>query len=147
MQRHIGPDEFVTVTIVTGRHHPDPICTPEGPPIFWLRSSGCGTCSKTRPSPSWSAGPYRIVGLFRVYALRVTYIGELGWELVIVPSLHAVQIYDLLGAIARAKEHGLRNGWDATLVLAPLGESLSRFRVSYVGPIPTNPIEAGLGFG
>ncbi|XP_047038851.1 sarcosine dehydrogenase, mitochondrial [Helicoverpa zea] len=75
---------------------------------------------------------------FRCRALRVTWSGELGWELH-VPSAHAIPVYRTL---SRAK--GLKNaGWRAlTSLSAEKGYHLWNADLRS----DDNPIEAGLGF-
>ncbi|KAJ8734149.1 hypothetical protein PYW07_014700 [Mythimna separata] len=75
---------------------------------------------------------------YRCRALRVTWSGELGWELH-VPSAHAIPVYK---ALSRAK--GLRNaGWRAlTSLSAEKGYHLWNADLR----ADDNPIEAGLGF-
>ncbi len=74
-------------------------------------------------------------------ALRVTYIGELGWELH-VPSIHAVQVYDLL--MQTGAEFGIRNAGMQTLNSLRLEKFYRDFGVDVDNT--DNPIEAGLGF-
>jgi 4-methylaminobutanoate oxidase (formaldehyde-forming) len=81
------------------------------------------------------------VGYFNVLALRVTYVGELGWELH-VPALHAVQVYDLL--MDAGAEFGLRNAGMQTLSSLRLEKAYRDFGVDVDNT--DNPIEAGLGF-
>ncbi|CAH1643582.1 unnamed protein product [Spodoptera littoralis] len=75
---------------------------------------------------------------YRCRALRVTWSGELGWELH-VPSAHAIPVYK---ALSRAK--GLRNaGWRAlTSLSAEKGYHLWNADLR----ADDNPVEAGLGF-
>ncbi|XP_026725861.1 sarcosine dehydrogenase, mitochondrial [Trichoplusia ni] len=75
---------------------------------------------------------------YRCRALRVTWSGELGWELH-VPSAHAIPVYR---ALSRAK--GLKNaGWRAlTSLSAEKGYHLWNADLR----TDDNPIEAGLGF-
>jgi 4-methylaminobutanoate oxidase (formaldehyde-forming) len=81
------------------------------------------------------------VGLFRIHALRVTYVGELGWELH-VPSLHSVQVYDLL--MQAGADHGLRNAGMQTLSSLRLEKAYRDFGVDLDNT--DTPVEAGLGF-
>jgi 4-methylaminobutanoate oxidase (formaldehyde-forming) len=81
------------------------------------------------------------VGFFEVLAMRVTYVGELGWELH-VPNLHAVQVYDLL--VEAGRPFGLRNAGMQTLASLRLEKAYRDFGVDVDNT--DNPIEAGLAF-
>ncbi|MEL6315988.1 MAG: sarcosine oxidase subunit gamma family protein, partial [Pseudomonadota bacterium] len=91
MRRHIGPDEFVTITDVTaGRAQ----INVHGPKSRELLSRVSGADLSNEAFPFMSAREID-VGYASVLAMRVTFVGELGWELH-VPSTQAVQTYDLL---------------------------------------------------
>ncbi len=75
------------------------------------------------------------------WRLRVTYVGELGWELH-VPSLHAVQVYDLV--MEAGRRFGIRNAGMQTLSSLRLEKAYRDFGVDVDNT--DNPIEAGLGF-
>ncbi|WIY24459.1 GcvT family protein [Parasedimentitalea psychrophila] len=81
------------------------------------------------------------VGYWMVKAFRVTFVGELGWELQ-VPSYAAVQIYDLLKEAG--KEFGLRDAGMQTLNSLRLEKAYRDFGLDVDNT--DNPIEAGLGF-
>jgi len=81
------------------------------------------------------------IGYANVLAIRVTYVGELGWELHI-PTLHAVQVYDQLVEAGRA--FGLRHAGMQTLNSLRLEKAYRDFGVDVDNT--DNPIEAGLGF-
>ena len=74
-------------------------------------------------------------------ALRITYMGELGWELH-VPVTHAAAVYDAL--IAIGSEHGLVNAGYRAIESCRL-EKGYRAWGSDIGPDHT-PLEAGLGW-
>ena len=74
-------------------------------------------------------------------ALRVTYVGELGWELH-VPSLHAVQVYDLV--MRAGRQFGIRNAGMQTLASLRLEKAYRDYGVDVDNT--DNPLEAGLGF-
>ena len=81
------------------------------------------------------------LGYARPWALRVTYVGELGWELYI-PTGFAVPVFDAI--LAAGKKHGLRLvGMQAVNSLRM--ESGYRHWETEIGPEDT-PYEAGLGF-
>lgn len=75
------------------------------------------------------------------FALRVTYVGELGWELHI-PVEFACAVYDAL--VAAGRQHGLGNGGYRAIESLRL-EKGYRVWGSDIGPDHT-PLEAGLGF-
>jgi 4-methylaminobutanoate oxidase (formaldehyde-forming) len=81
------------------------------------------------------------VGYWVVKAFRVTFVGELGWELQ-VPSYAAVQIYDLVKEAGR--EFGLRDAGMQTLNSLRLEKAYRDFGLDVDNT--DNPIEAGLGF-
>ena len=81
------------------------------------------------------------VGYAIVLAYRVTFIGELGWELH-VPATQAVQTYDLL--MEAGRDLGLRNAGMQTLNSLRLEKAYRDFGIDVDNT--DNPIEAGLGF-
>ncbi|MCP4008139.1 MAG: aminomethyl transferase family protein, partial [Proteobacteria bacterium] len=81
------------------------------------------------------------IGYASVLAIRVTYVGELGWELH-VPTIHAVQVYDQI--IEAGNEFGLRHAGLQTLNSLRLEKAYRDFGVDVDNT--DNPIEAGLGF-
>lgn len=81
------------------------------------------------------------VGYWMVKAFRVTFVGELGWELQ-VPSYAAAQIYDLLKEVG--KDLGLRDAGMQTLNSLRLEKAYRDFGLDVDNT--DNPIEAGLGF-
>jgi len=81
------------------------------------------------------------VGYWNILALRVTFVGELGWELH-VPAIHAVQVHDLLTEAGR--DLGLRNAGMQTLNSLRLEKAYRDFGIDVDNT--DNPIAAGLGF-
>jgi 4-methylaminobutanoate oxidase (formaldehyde-forming) len=81
------------------------------------------------------------IGGAPVTALRITYVGELGWELH-VPTEHALAVYHRLAAAGRAQ--GLRNAGYRAIESLRL-EKGYRAWGSDIGPDHT-PLEAGLGW-
>jgi glycine cleavage system aminomethyltransferase T/glycine/D-amino acid oxidase-like deaminating enzyme len=81
------------------------------------------------------------VGYWVVKAFRVTFVGELGWELQ-VPSYAAVQVYDLLKEAG--KQYGLRDAGMQTLNSLRLEKAYRDFGLDVDNT--DNPIEAGVGF-
>jgi 4-methylaminobutanoate oxidase (formaldehyde-forming) len=81
------------------------------------------------------------LGPVPVYALRVTYVGELGWELY-APSEFGAALWDLLWTAGR--QHGLTAAGYRAIDALRL-EKGYRVRSSDITPDET-PFEAGLGF-
>jgi glycine cleavage system aminomethyltransferase T len=102
LERHRADGEFVTVTDMTSART---LMTVQGPRSRELLAR------LTTADLSNEAFPYMRakeidVGMALVYAIRVTYLGELGWELHI-PSDQAVGVYDAL--FAAGGDLGIRN--------------------------------------
>ncbi|WP_026757031.1 GcvT family protein [Sediminimonas qiaohouensis] len=137
MRRHIRADEFVALSDVT------PGVTQinvHGPNARALMQKVSEADLSDDGFPFMSAR-HIDVGFYEVLALRVTYVGELGWELH-VPTLHAVQVYDLL--IEAGRDLGARNAGMQTLSSLRLEKAYRDFGVDVDNT--DNPIEAGLGF-
>jgi len=137
MRRHIGEGEFATITDIT------PGITQinvHGPKARDLMQKVSFADLSDEGFPFMTAREIDL-GYFNILALRVTYVGELGWELH-VPSLHAVQVYDLL--VQAGKEFGLRNAGMQTLNSLRLEKAYRDFGIDVDNT--DNPIEAGLGF-
>ncbi len=137
MRRQIGADEFVTVYDATAARTQINI---HGPKARALMEQVSFADLSNEAFPFMSAQEID-VGYFSVLALRVTYVGELGWELH-VPTIHAVQVYDLL--VETGKEFGLRHAGMQTLNSLRLEKAYRDFGVDVDNT--DNPIEAGLGF-
>lgn len=137
MRRHIGAEEFVTITDVTAGVTQINVHGPKARELL-QRVSDADLSHDNFPFMT----ARRIdIGLFDVLALRVTYVGELGWELH-VASLHAVQVYDLL--MDAGQEFGIRNAGMQTLSSLRLEKAYRDFGVDVDNT--DNPLEAGLGF-
>ena len=90
--------------------------------------------------PFMHSRPMRIAG-FEVRAQRVTYVGELGWEIYVDPAW-AGQVWDRL--VAAGREFGIRPG--GYRVLDSLRMEMGyRYYGTDMGLLD-NPFEAGLGF-
>lgn len=137
LRRHLDPDRFVTITDVTSGTTQINVHGPKARDL--LRTISSADLSN-EGFPYMSAR--RIdVGFFEVLAMRVTYVGELGWELH-VPNLHATQVYDLL--VEAGRPFGLRNAGMQTLASLRLEKAYRDFGVDVDNT--DNPIEAGLAF-
>ncbi len=100
----------------------------------------------TRADVSDAAFPFathRVIGIAGcpVRALRVTYVGELGWELH-VPVESAINVFDALHAAGR--EHGLINAGYRAIETLRLEKGYRAWGAD-IGPDHT-PDEAGLGW-
>ena len=137
MRRHIGSDEYAVITDITPGITQINI---HGPKARLLMEKVSSADLSDKAFPFMTAQEID-VGYFNVLALRVTYVGELGWELH-VPSLHAAQVYDLL--MDAGRDFGLRNAGMQTLSSLRLEKAYRDFGVDVDNT--DNPIEAGLGF-
>ena len=137
MRRHIQENEFVTITDVTPAITQINVHGPKARDLIGMVSE---TDLSDVAFPFMTAQDID-VGYFKVTALRVTYVGELGWELH-VPSLHAVQVYDLLKEAGR--EFGVKDAGMQTLSSLRLEKAYRDFGVDIDNT--DNPFEAGLGF-
>src|SRR5437868_5926140 len=90
--------------------------------------------------PFMTARPIRIDG-FEVFAQRVTYIGELGWEFYVEPAV-AVQAWDRL--MAAGRRFGIRPGGYRALDSLRMEKGYRYYGTDLT--LLDNPLEAGLGF-
>ena len=81
------------------------------------------------------------IGGFDVFAQRVTYVGELGWEFYVEPRL-AVQVWDRLMAAGRPL--GIRPGGYRALDSLRMEKGYRYYGTDLT--LHDNPFEAGLGF-
>ena len=136
LQRHIG-DAFVTVTDVSAGYAMMSVMGPRSRDLL---------APLTDADLSNDAFPFRTsrhidLGLGYVRATRITYVGELGWEL-LVPSDAAVHVYDTVTQAGQAL--GLRHaGYHALNSLR-----MEKAYRSWGHDIrwADTPVEAGLGF-
>jgi len=77
----------------------------------------------------------------RLLAVRITYVGELGWELH-VPSAEAAAVYDAL--VAAGAAHGLRPAGHYAIAAMRLEKGFRAWGVDLSSD--DTPLEAGLGF-
>jgi len=91
LDRHRADGEFVTVTDMTSART---LLTVQGPRSRELLSL-LSTADLSNEAFPYMRAKEIEVGMGLVYAIRVTYLGELGWELHI-PSDQAVTVYDAL---------------------------------------------------
>jgi len=111
-----------------------------GPKARLVLQGVTGSDVSNRSLPYMTAKEVDVRG-FKVLAQRVSYVGELGWELY-VKAERAVQLWDAV--IEAGKEHGLEVGGYKALDSLRL-EKGYRYFTADVTPLE-NPYEAGLGF-
>ena len=137
IRRNLNPDEFVTVTDVTGAYA---VISIAGPNSRKLLSRVSLDDFSNYGFPYYTHRTIE-VGPAMVRAARLSYVGELGWELYI-PSESALPVFDALSTV----------GDDLGLKLAGV-EALSSLRIEKgycawgheIGPDDT-PLQAGLEF-
>jgi 4-methylaminobutanoate oxidase (formaldehyde-forming) len=137
LERHIGPDEFATVTDISQALAMIPVMGPNARRLLE---------SLTDADLSAAAFPFGTsreidLGCGFVRATRITYVGELGWEL-LIPADLAVHVYDTIAEAGQ--EHGLRPaGYHALDSLR-----MEKAYRSWGHDISAGdtPLEAGLGF-
>jgi len=137
MRRHIAADEFVTITDITPGTTQINVHGPKARELMQRVSAA----DLTHEAFPFMTARTIDVAFFEVLALRVTYVGELGWELH-VPAIHAVQVYDLL--METGRDLGVRNAGMQTLSSLRLEKAYRDFGIDVDNT--DNPIEAGLGF-
>ena len=137
MRRHIMDGEVAIITDVTPGITQINIHGPKAR-MLMEKVTSADMSNEAFPFMTWQEID---VGYWNVKAFRVTFVGELGWELQ-VPSYAAVQIYDLLCEAGR--EFGLRNAGMQTLNSLRLEKAYRDFGLDVDNT--DNPIEAGLGF-
>lgn len=137
MRRHIKPGEVAVITDVTPGITQINI---HGPKARQLMEKVTSTDMSNQAFPFMTCQDID-VGYWMVKAFRVTFVGELGWELQ-VPSYAAVQVYDLLKEAGR--DFGLRDAGMQTLNSLRLEKAYRDFGLDVDNT--DNPIEAGLGF-
>ncbi|WP_299949794.1 FAD-dependent oxidoreductase [uncultured Ruegeria sp.] len=137
MHKHLCEDEFVTIFDASSATTQINIHGPKSRALLEVLTSAD---MSNEGFPFLQARQIDI-GYAEVLAIRVTYVGELGWELH-VPNMHAVQVYDLL--VKAGAEFGLRHAGVQTLSSLRLEKAYRDFGVDVDNT--DNPIEAGLGF-
>src|SRR5450755_708994 len=136
--RHHVPDEaFCVVTDVTDGYA---MLNVQGPASRGLLQALSPDDFSTSGFPFATCREVRI-GYQTLLALRLTFVGELGWELY-VPTSFALPVYDAI--VAAGKGHGLRHCGYHTLNSLRI-EKAYRDWSHDMGPADT-PLEAGLGF-
>ena len=137
IRREVRPGEFVAVTDVTSG---TTLLSVQGPASRELISRLTDTDVSNPSFPYLSARQVH-VGYAPVLAIRVTYVGELGFELH-VPAEYGLGVYDDL--MAAGADLGIRPVGLAALTSLRLEKGYRDFGVDIDNT--DNPIEAGLGF-
>ncbi len=137
MRRHFPEDAHIAIADVTSGYA---MLTIQGPRSRALLTELTTVSLANEDFPYLTAQPIDI-GYARVDAVRVTYLGELGWELYI-PTEHAIDVYDRL--IESGSPHQLRHAGLQALSSLRLEKAYRDFGHD-IGNLDT-PFEAGLGF-
>ena len=137
ISRHIGPEQQVSVTDVTGASAVFGVMGPRSRELLQSLSSA---------DLSTDAFPFATsreidLGMSTVRATRITYVGELGWELT-VPAEFAVGVFELLTEAGR--EFGLANAGYYAINALRLEKGYRAFGTE-LNP-DYGPVEAGLLF-
>ena len=137
LNRHIGEDQHVFVTDVTSSYGQLNIQGPKSRELLQ---------SLTTTDLSNEAFPFRTVreidiGFAKVMCVRITYVGELGYELNI-PAEQATHVYDLI--VEKGKEFGLRHA--GLKALASLRMEKAYRDYGHDIDNTDDPYEVGLGF-
>ena len=136
MRRHLREDKFVTILDATAATAQINIHGPKARALMSRVSSADLAMRR-----SFLAAREIDIGYATVLAIRITYVGELGWELH-VPTIQAVQVYDML--VEAGREFGLRHAGAQTLSSLRFEKANRDFGIDLDNT--DNPIEAGLGF-
>lgn len=137
LHKHIGPDDFATVTDITGTLALLSVMGPESRRLL----QGLTDADLSDAAFPFGTSMEIDLGLGFVRATRITYVGELGWEL-LVPADIAVHIYDTITEAGAPS--GLRHaGYHALNSLR-----IEKAYRSWGHDISSGdtPLEAGLGF-
>jgi 4-methylaminobutanoate oxidase (formaldehyde-forming) len=137
MRRHFPEDAHVTITDLTSAYA---MLSVQGPQSRALLGGLTSVSLENEDFPYLSSREIDI-GYARLVATRVTYLGELGWELY-VPTEHALDVYDRL--VEAGREHGLAHAGLEALGSLRLEKAYRDFGHD-IGNVDT-PFEAGLGF-
>ena len=112
MRRHIPEGAHVAITDVTSGRA---MLSIQGPGSRALLDSLTSTSMSDVDFPYLAAREIDI-GYARVLAIRITYLGELGWELVVATE-HARDVYDRI--VEAGKQFGLRHAGLKALIAHP----------------------------
>jgi glycine cleavage system aminomethyltransferase T len=139
LRRHSGPHEFCTVTDVTSAFT---ILSLQGPQSRQALHALTGADLSTEALP-FRASTHVEIGYARVLTVRITYMGELGYELYI-PTEQSLNVYDALTEGIRAQGLQLVHCGLMALDSLRLEKGYRDFGVDIDNT--DTPLEAGLGF-
>ena len=137
IERHTGPDEHVAVTDVSSAYAVYGVMGPRSRELL-QRLTRADLAEEAFP---FSTSQELDLGYSTVRATRITYVGELGWELY-VPAEFAVGVYEDL--VSAGEDLGVVDAGYYTINSLRLDKGYRAF-----GPELTpdhNPVEAGLRF-
>jgi glycine cleavage system T protein len=137
LERHIGPDDFVTVTDVSTSLAMVSVMGPEARRMLQPLTD----CDLSNEAFPFGASREIDLGHGYVRATRITYVGELGWEL-LIPAEFAVHIYETL--VDAGSEFGLRHAGYYALNSLRLEKGYRSWGHDIARR--NTPLEAGLGF-
>jgi 4-methylaminobutanoate oxidase (formaldehyde-forming) len=139
LRRHTGPDEFCTVTDVTSAYT---ILSLQGPQSRQALQTLTGADLSTETLP-FRALMHVEIGYARVLMVRLTYMGELGYELYI-PTEQSLNVYDALTNGITAQGLDLVHCGLMALDSLRLEKGYRDFGVDIDNT--DTPLDAGLGF-
>ena len=137
ISRHIGPKQQVSVTDVTGASAVFGVMGPRSRELLQSLSSA----DLSNEAFPFATSREIDLGMSTVRATRITYVGELGWELT-VPAEFAVGVFELLAEAGR--EFGLANAGYYAINALRLEKGYRAFGTE-LNP-DYGPVEAGLLF-
>ena len=137
ISRHIGPEQQVSVTDVTGASAVFGVMGPRSRELLQSLSSA----DLSNEAFPFATSREIDLGMSTVRATRITYVGELGWELT-VPAEFAVGVFELLAEAGR--EFGLANAGYYAINALRLEKGYRAFGTE-LNP-DYGPVEAGLLF-
>jgi 4-methylaminobutanoate oxidase (formaldehyde-forming) len=137
ISRHVGPDQQVSVTDITGAFAVFGVMGPRSRDLL----QSVSTADLSNDAFPFATSREIDLGMSTVRATRITYVGELGWELT-VPAEFAVGVFELLSEAGR--EFGLVNAGYYAINALRLEKGYRAFGTE-LNP-DYGPVEAGLLF-
>jgi glycine cleavage system aminomethyltransferase T/glycine/D-amino acid oxidase-like deaminating enzyme len=137
LDRHIGPDEFATISDVSMACAMVSVMGPESRRMLQPLTDH----DLSNEAFSFGASREIDLGYGYVRATRITYVGELGWEL-LIPAEFAAHIYDTL--VQAGARFGLRHAGYYALNSLRLEKAYRSWGHDIARR--DTPLEAGLGF-
>ncbi len=137
LQSHIPNDAHATLTNVTSGYA---VLSLMGPKSRELMSTLTDNDMSNEAFP-FATSQEIFMGYAKVRASRITYVGELGWE-IYIPTEFTASVYDLI--IEKGKAFGLRHAGYHALNSLRMEKGYRHW--SHDITIDDTPLEAGLGF-